>query len=105
MTRGGRRPTRPGPGAALVATLLATAFFLVLVVTIGFRETTGVAQKSSSGYGVQELGAVAWVSGHLVYVLLLIVLIAPATRVALSLRRRRQEGDSGMTPQGRRRRR
>jgi hypothetical protein len=91
LTRRGRRQVRPDVASVGFAVLVATALFLLLVVVIGFRETSGVAQRSSSGYGVQELGTVAWVSGHAAYVLLLIALLAPATRIAMSIRRGRPE--------------
>lgn len=70
----------PRVQAALVAGLLAAVFYVVFVVLLGLREATPAAQRISSGYGIRQLGALAWAGGHLVYVAMVVALLEPLTR-------------------------
>jgi hypothetical protein len=96
-----RRPADWLPGwrsvlpAALVTTTVA---FAVLVLALGFWEASGRQQRTSSGYGVRQLGLVAWTLAHLVYAGLLAGLLGPATRLLATTRRRGYRALRGESP-------
>lgn len=83
--RGG--PTRRSPQvqAAVVAGLLTALFYVLFVLVLGLREAAPSEQRISSGYGIRELGALAWAGGHLVYVVLVVALLEPLTRRVAAL--------------------
>lgn len=96
----GRRARRGVPdhrwSAAAPAVALTALLFVAFVVGIGFREVSPVAQRVSSGFGVRELGLAAWVTGHVVYAVLLTSLIGPVTRLVVARRTRRNESPGAL---------
>ena len=68
----GRRP------ALVPLTLAVTAVtFCLTVLVLGFQQTELAAQRSSTGYGVRELGMLAWVVAHVAYAALFAGLLLP----------------------------
>ncbi len=82
MRRRARVRTAPEPWwvVALVAAVLTGVAFVVFVVILGFRVASPGVQRSSTGYGVRQLGLAAWIAGHLVYVVVLVAVLEPLTR-------------------------
>ena len=79
----------PDRRAVLPVALATTAgAFVVLVLGLAFWEASGIQQRTSSGYGVRQLGLVAWVVAHLVYAALLTALLPTITRWVATPRRR-----------------
>jgi hypothetical protein len=77
-----RRADEPSRAGAVAVALPVTALlFLLFVVVLGFRDVEVTAQRATSGYGVQSLGMAAWVVGHVAYVVALLGLLAPVTRL------------------------
>lgn len=76
----GRRTDRGKSPALLPLTLVVTAAtFCLTVLALGFQQTGITAQRTSTGYGVRELGLVAWVVGHVAYAALFAGLLGPVT--------------------------
>lgn len=88
--RVGRRGAPSSWFAAVVPAAAATAvFFVLFVLIVALPEASRSMQRVSTGYGIRELGIVAWVVAHLVYVALLVALLGPLTRASAAVSRRR----------------
>lgn len=77
--------------AAVPAVTMTAVLFVVLVLGLGFEEAPDNVQRVSTGYGVRQLGLAAWVTSHVVYAVLLVLLIGPLTRVTATLGKRRPQ--------------
>jgi hypothetical protein len=67
--------------------VVTVALFAVLVLLLGFREVDPQLQRISSGYGVRELGAAAWLLGHVAYAAVLVLGLGHVTRLVSTRRR------------------
>lgn len=83
-----RRHADLSPRAVLAPAVVVTvAMFAVLVLLLGYREVDPQLQRTSSGYGVRELGLAAWMLGHAVYAGVLVLGLGQVTRLVSTRRR------------------
>jgi len=76
----GRRSDRGRRPALVLLTLaVTTVTFCITVLALGFQQSGLAAQRSSTGYGVRELGLLSWVAGHVAYAALFAGLLGPVT--------------------------
>lgn len=80
-TAGAARRAAVRPATAATAVL-----FVVLVLGVGFQEAPQHIQRFSSGYGVRQLGLLAWSLAHLAYVAVVVTTLRPLTTWATPAR-------------------
>jgi len=73
---------RPLAAAAVAAVAVTTVLFVFFIVILGFRAAPPSVQRVSTGYGIRALGLEVWAFAHVVYALLLVAALGPATRVS-----------------------
>jgi hypothetical protein len=93
--------SRVRPHAVLApAGVLTAGMFVVVVLLLGFHESSSAVQRLSSGYGVRQLGVAAWLAAHVLYVPVLAVALPRSLDVVRRARKRnrhpsvRMRGDS-----------